>query len=112
MSPAMHPCLSCGRHVRASETSCPFCASAFRAPNVVAAPAVGPRFVSRGALLVAGALAIGGCESTAAAYGGPPVSDPSSGASATATDAAATPATQDASEPTAVVAIYGAPSPQ
>jgi hypothetical protein len=78
---------------------------------------MGPRFVSRGALLGAGALAIGGCESTAAVYGGPPggdpaLGDPSSGANATATDAAATPATQDASEPTAVVAIYGAPSPQ
>ena len=111
MSHAMHPCLSCGRHVRASETSCPFCASAFRAPFVAVAPTVGPRFVSRGALLFAGALAVGGCESTAAVYGGPPGGDPSSGASATVTDAG-TPPSQDASEATAVVAIYGAPAPQ
>lgn len=101
----MYPCLSCGRHVRASETSCPFCASAFRAPSVVAAPVDGPRFVSRGALLFAGALAIGGCESTAAVYGAPPGGDPSSGANASAS-------TADANEPTAVVAIYGAPAPK
>jgi hypothetical protein len=67
--------------------------------------------MTRSAMLVAGALALGACDasSQAAAYGGPPQADPSSGS--TNDDAGTNASASDGGEPTNVVAIYGAPTP-
>jgi hypothetical protein len=76
----MHPCPSCARHVRGSETTCPFCEAALpeRASDVRAA-APFTRAVSRAAI-VFGAAAIGACgkaqkveDQPVAVYGPPPM---------------------------------------
>lgn len=50
MTNALHPCVHCHRHFRASEGHCPFCAAVVR-----------PR-LALGALAVVGALALSGCD--------------------------------------------------
>lgn len=62
------PCESCGRHIRVSESACPFCdattSSSFRA---LAAPAAPGKRLSRAALFVFGAAsatAVAGCSSS------------------------------------------------
>ncbi len=112
------PCAGCARHVSISETRCPFCETA-REPTAPPAGSINVRGLSRSALLVAGALALGACEasnasrndnsSQASGYGGPPQADPSSGSSND--DAGTNASAADAGEPTNVVAIYGAPTP-
>lgn len=83
--------------------------------RTIVAP-VDTRGMTRAALFLLGAVALGACQTQAqqssnesnatSGYGGPGMQDPSSGSTATDT------APADASEPTTVVAIYGAPSPQ
>ena len=68
---SLRPCTSCGRHVRVSETSCPFCATALRSVAEVPEPVVAPRS-GRAAILLFGAAVstatMGGC---VMAYGSP-----------------------------------------
>jgi hypothetical protein len=91
------PCPSCSRHVRASESSCPFCASTLPA-RVVGQPhrSAPPTRVGRLALLGAGAFAVGACifdpGTATPLYGMPgepaPALDASADATEDATDAA------------------------
>jgi hypothetical protein len=58
MTPVLHPCEGCQRHLRAESSRCPFCGLAVGAPERVA-----HRTSPRGMALVAGsALALGACE--------------------------------------------------
>ena len=114
---SLRPCLSCTRHVRNSETACPFCGA-----NLPAAPTLMPRSVAglgRAAIMAFGAIAASaemGCTVTPAyggpggdtfiggldaAYGGPPLDSAMS-----AEDAAAPDSGNDAG---GNVAAYGAP---
>lgn len=61
----LHSCTSCSRHVRATESSCPFCDAPLGADFVDACPrsktkAAGRR-LTRAAILFAGATALAGC---------------------------------------------------
>lgn len=70
-------CTGCGRHIRISETTCPFCGTT-ATPRVIAQADVSSagRPLTRAAILFAGATAIAGCGKTtdnmpAPAYGVP-----------------------------------------
>ncbi len=86
---SLHPCPSCGRHVRRSETTCPFCATALSFAGVPerGVPAVrlgrAATFAFGAAVATAGAASLVGC--AAPAYGAPPRD---TGVDATAGDAA------------------------
>ena len=56
MSSQLVPCPSCARHVRSTESACPFCASA-RVPSLAAAPRSPAKRLSRAALFALGASA-------------------------------------------------------
>ncbi len=77
-------CTSCARHVKVSETACPFCGAR--------------RVISRAALVVMGAAAIAACAKEPAGvialYGGPPV-EVDAGTSVTVTPPDAAPAAPD-----------------
>jgi hypothetical protein len=79
----MEACPGCGRHVKVSETACPFCRATLRLAAI------------------GGAVAIAsGCALIAPVYGAPPpVSSPSPSAMPTSTPPVAQP-------------LYGAPAPQ
>ena len=62
------PCPACHRHVRAHESTCPFCAAAL--PAAPAAPALPTGRMSRAAVFVAGAAVAGAAATGAAACGG------------------------------------------
>jgi hypothetical protein len=83
------PCSSCSRHVRASESSCPFCASTLPV-QVVGPRAAAPKRVGRLALLGAGAFAVGACildpGTDTPMYGMPGEPPPALDASADATE--------------------------
>jgi hypothetical protein len=77
-------CASCARHVRVSESSCPFCAHPLPAElRAAAPPRPPPRRLGRNALYVFGLASValtGACgeevfTTVDAAYGGPPVED-------------------------------------
>lgn len=100
------PCTGCRRHVRMSESACPFCGAL---PSAAASEVAGPMGrMSRAALLAAG-LAIAGCHSEPQAI--PVAKDPA------ATKPAPTPSTTASAPPGLVddpgspVAEYGAPAP-
>jgi hypothetical protein len=68
----LFPCGACGRHVKSSETACPFCGEAFAADK----PAIRVDPVGRlQALAVSAAIAMSACGGPVAepAYGGVPV---------------------------------------
>ncbi len=70
----LRPCSSCARHVRATETTCPFCTSALTACADTSEPTTTAR-LSRAAIVLAGAAALAGCgkeSGIAPVYGGPP----------------------------------------
>jgi hypothetical protein len=73
---SLHPCSSCGRHVRRTESSCPFCAAALSFEGVPerGVPPVrlgrAATFAFGAAVATASASALVGC--TAPAYGAPP----------------------------------------
>jgi hypothetical protein len=75
---SLRPCVSCGRHVRASESACPFCrAQLDPTPTPPSGQAVGR--LGRAALFAFGAAAttvvaasVEGCGGGAPLYGGPP----------------------------------------
>ncbi len=116
---SLRPCLSCTRHVRNSETACPFCGA-----NLPASSAPVPRSVvglGRAAIMAFGMTAAA-CDPTTttdagtdayiggqdAAYGGPPVdaATPADDASASA-DAPNSP--DSGNDAGGSVAAYGAP---
>lgn len=72
------PCTCCGRHVRGN---CPFCGNSFGQPAKIDARTGSVVSGRTGAvLIVAGTLAVSGCESLAIlrplpAYGGPPLTE-------------------------------------
>ena len=73
MSAHLVPCPSCSRHVRSSESACPFCASAL-APSAGPAPRSPGQRLSRAALFALGAsaAAVAACAgSTTPLYGAP-----------------------------------------
>jgi hypothetical protein len=75
MSRCFHPCPSCAQHLRADETTCPFCEAPLPAGFGACTPARGASGppVSRAALLFVGATvaaACGGQTSTAPSDGG------------------------------------------
>ena len=74
------PCPGCSRHVRASESACPFCSAALPSDLANRAVPAANRRLSRAAaftfattLAVAGAGATEACSSGAAIYGAPAV---------------------------------------
>jgi hypothetical protein len=71
---SLHPCPSCGRHVRRSESSCPFCSVALAFDGVPERGVPAAR-LGRAATFAFGAAATAsalvGC-GAAPAYGGPP----------------------------------------
>ena len=72
---SLAPCRSCSRHLRVSETVCPFCGDATRAATSEASR---PGRLSRVAAAVSVALTVGACQretGPAPAYGGPPMND-------------------------------------
>lgn len=86
MEAHLYPCECCGRHMRTTDSSCPFC---FTAQSAVWPPVSHPRVVPRvgttraalfvGALLMsplAGVTACGGSEPIAQPYGAPPEPTP------------------------------------
>lgn len=63
---ALHPCTDCGRHVRHSESRCPFCGAALSTMSAEVAPV---QRVSRAAMVLGAALtasAIAACDQPAA----------------------------------------------
>lgn len=107
---ALLPCPQCERHVKADETSCPFCHEALSAMSAQAVVQGDGRvlFGSRAWMLFGASAVVIGCGPRAqtAIYGGPPppAPTPTATASATSSSTAAPPST-------APVAIYGAPAP-
>lgn len=73
---SLRPCPSCARHVRATESSCPFCAATLRVVRPGSrALAVSARGLSRAALFALGSVAAAACSddvSSVPFYGCPP----------------------------------------
>ncbi len=102
----LRPCPACDRHVRHTESACPFCAAALT-PDVPEAPRVdGPR-LSRSAMLLLGSAALAeACRQpqVAAVYGAPPP---------IAVDAGATTTPRSPpDDPGSSAEVYGAPPPR
>ena len=69
------PCASCARHVRVSETACPFCAAPLVPSATTARSAAPGKRLSRAAMFALGAsaAAVAACSgSVTALYGAPP----------------------------------------
>jgi hypothetical protein len=110
------PCTLCARHVRASETACPFCGGTLMAPVPTS-----PMALSRAALIFAGATTLTACGKEPAppappapsptqmpvpAYGPPP--DWNNIAPAPASDAGTPPAAAASASPTKDAGTKGA----
>ena len=93
----LHPCPSCARHVRGSETACPFCGAAIEVAS--AAPKAGPA-LTRAEILFASATAVAACTS-----GGP--DDPNSSSSSSGSTSSSSSSSSSSGDP---VAVYG-PAP-
>lgn len=130
---SLRPCASCGRHVRASERACPFCAATLAPTSASAQPAVGR--LGRAAIFAFGAAAstvavasIEGCGSTtepadaaamvdsggpAPAYGAPPDDAGADAASPDIDSGGPAPAygapPDDAGTDAGMLAMYGGP---
>jgi hypothetical protein len=117
---ALSLCQSCKRHIRVTESACPFCGAAFTLPPAPSGLRPRGRPGGRAALFLAGAATVPaapGCvaepdpeEQTTPVYGGPV--DPDAGPRGP-DGGAASDAGRDASEPMAMpvygVAVYGVP---
>jgi hypothetical protein len=108
MNSCLHSCPACARHIRASETGCPFCGARLPEGFGVCAKsksAAGPA-LSRAAVLFVGATAAASCGGTADATG------TSDAAADTTTDAANDAAVDagDGGDGGGPVALYG-PAP-
>lgn len=69
MSSKLAPCPSCSRHVKTSETACPFCQASLPAGAVVALPAPPARMSRAAAIAFTASLALAGCEGGTASVG-------------------------------------------
>ena len=71
------PCLSCARHVRASETACPFCAAALVASATSTLARSPSKRLSRAALFALGAsaAAVAACSGSVTPLYGAPAGD-------------------------------------
>ncbi|MDP3277509.1 MAG: hypothetical protein Q8Q09_20150 [Deltaproteobacteria bacterium] len=100
-------CPCCARHVRASESACPFCQQNLSA-DAPRTPGLTPWYALAA---VASTLALGGCPMMMARYGAPP--EPSTAAAPAARDTPAQPAqpAQPAPSQRESYEIYGAPPP-
>ena len=102
MSPtALAPCPACNRHVRAAETSCPFCDAAQPDRTLDGDPRLPRKRLGRAALMTAGAALLGAAEACGDSLQGNDAS--------TNTDTAADTSGVDDGGP---VALYGAPAPE
>lgn len=114
------PCESCGRHIRVSEPTCPFCdrvtSGSFRAQQAPAAP---NKRLSRAALFTFGAAAataVAGCsssESVTPVYGAPAdtsILETSGDAGIDASEAASDASTTDTSDTGGATPAYGLPA--
>ena len=77
MNAPLSPCPVCSRHVKVTDTRCPFCECALPSERTESLPssASEPLRLSRSAMLLAGAALAVGCDrytSTAEVYGSPP----------------------------------------
>ena len=105
------PCPECGRHVRVTETACPFCALALDLADTPAPILPGQR-LSRAATLafgatLASATALAACSSVPV-YGAP---SPVAGAAGTPTSTAGASGTENAGRGgTGIGPVYGAPA--
>lgn len=116
MTNTLLPCPSCARHVRASSTTCPFCATAITL--VAPTPRVITERLGRAALFTLGAAAIvtaPGCIMASPAYGIPAYdSGPVAQDAGTQPDSGSTPdaaAAPDAGTDGGLAGAYGAPPP-
>ncbi|MBL8679984.1 MAG: hypothetical protein JNK05_12495 [Myxococcales bacterium] len=115
MTHALRPCASCARHVRHEDAVCPFCSAVMTAIDLDER-GESPLFrgLSRASLLVAGALTLAACgrsnndPNMAAAYGGPPSADPTSGNEPPPAEAT----TSDAGQAAREAPLYGAAPPK
>jgi uncharacterized membrane protein YgcG len=58
---SLAPCPSCSRHVKATETSCPFCKSTLAARAVTSVPIVKHRMTRAAAYAFGASLVVAGC---------------------------------------------------
>jgi hypothetical protein len=105
---SLHPCPSCDRHVRASETTCPFCEASIAI--VVPAPRMITERLGRAALFTLGAAVVvvsgvelSGCSSVPT-YGGPAQD------SGSVSDAAVPADTSTANQDSGFFPPYGTPA--
>ncbi|MDP3275633.1 MAG: hypothetical protein Q8Q09_10590 [Deltaproteobacteria bacterium] len=108
MSATFRPCPYCGRHVRTSDSACPFCASALPAAFAAFEYTLPSRRMSRAALAAFGAtLALStGCASTSMGQG-------DGGDAAADAQTQADSAMQDTmQQPDISIAAYGQPPPE
>ncbi|MBL8683970.1 MAG: hypothetical protein JNK05_32660 [Myxococcales bacterium] len=105
MANALVPCGGCGRHVRSSETACPFCgATVNEDARAKAIPAANTRMTRNAMFVFATTLALSGC----AASTGP--SDSGTGGDVQSTDSGV-PQDSGVADSGNPVAMYGAPQP-
>jgi hypothetical protein len=82
---SLRPCQGCGRHVRNTASTCPFCSTTLEAVPE-RAPLVLPR-AGRAAIMAFGAITSAGAVGCHALYGGPPRDDAGPGPDVFANDA-------------------------
>jgi hypothetical protein len=117
------PCASCARHVRITESVCPFCQRPFSEPARASAPLPTDSALTRAAIVFMGATALSACgksnvpgptpaptDLAAPAYGPAPVDTDAGPTPVTPVEAGA-PAPVDAGAPTLVDAGAGTPVP-
>ncbi|MFO0686185.1 MAG: hypothetical protein U0234_29250 [Sandaracinus sp.] len=104
---SLAPCPSCARHVRRTETSCPFCAASITLPPAPTRRM--PERLGRAALVTFGAAALAtsasACGNAVPAYGAP-APDTGTAQADAATPAADAAIENDAGEP---MTLYGGP---
>jgi hypothetical protein len=110
MNRTLRPCPSCTRHIRASETSCPFCSSAIEKEAPRPAVAMPRKRLGRAGLLALGTLAGVACEAEdmiTPVYGAPSFMDAGSNVQDAKAD------TKAVTNPDAAMnaPVYGAPAP-
>ncbi len=108
MAEPLVPCLSCGRHLRLSETACPFCGAAITDDMSARLIGVPSQRLGRSAVFAfAATLAVTGCGSTVTEVG-----DAGGTATDASTDAKAATDGGGAVEDGGLHPVYGAPPSQ
>jgi len=126
MATALVPCSGCGRHVRVSESDCPFCGQSISDDSKAKAIPSAAQRMGRNAMFVfATTLALGACApAQQPAADASPDSSPDTGGiiamygapapDAQGNDAASTPdadSASDAGDAGGIIALYGGPAP-